>query len=152
MIIIYYVCLLMSSTKTNLLSPGEKIGKYIKYKRNQKQISLNEFAKLADITPSFLLRLENGAYQSLKIDFIIKLARGLQISLEDFLRKCELIERTKDEKLPDLKFYLKEKFQFPDGAIEDTSMFIKFLQERYAGEINTMKKAHREYWETSEQN
>ena len=78
----------MSSTKTKLLSPGEKIGKYIKYKRTQKKVSLNEFAKQADITPSFLLRLENGAYQSLKIDFIMKLAAGLQISLEEFLRKC----------------------------------------------------------------
>src|SRR5258708_22885494 len=121
-----------------------KIGTYIQYQRQKRELSLNEFAKLANITPSFLMRLENGVYQNIKFDAIEKLAASLQMTAEDFLRKCQVISSS--EGLPPLEYYLKELYQFPEEAINDVMLFFSFIQEKYKNEIIEMKKAHTKFW------
>src|SRR5260221_13934073 len=126
--------------KIYLDSIAGKIGTYTKYQRQKRELSLNEFAKLANITPSFLMRLENGVYQNIKFDVIEKIASGFQMTAEDFLRKCQVI--TSSEELPPLEYYLKELYQFPEEAIQDVKLFFSFVEEKYKEDIAEMKKAH----------
>ena len=101
-------------------------------------------AKIADITPSFLMRLENGVYQNIKFDVIEKISEAFQMSPEDFLKKCQVISGS--VQLPPIEYYLKELYQFPEEAIEDVQLFFSFIEEKYKAEILEMKKAHTKFW------
>jgi transcriptional regulator with XRE-family HTH domain len=134
-----------SGMKKQELSAAAKIGAYIKYQREKRNKSLNEFAKLINVDPSFILRLENGVYQSIGLDVVEKIAEGLEMGLEDLLGKAGLLSRYKGE-LPEVEFFLKEKYQFPRQAIHDVIVFLKFVEERYKKEIERRRKVHKKYW------
>lgn len=131
-------------------SIAQKIGKYTKYQREKKKYSLNEFAKRVDLDVSFIMRLENGVYQSIKFDVIEKLAHGFEMDIENFLRKCQITSSKNKANLPSIEFYMKETYQFPDEAIEDLKLFIQVLKLKYKNQIGKMKKAHNHYWEKKE--
>lgn len=133
-------------TKKNADSSGVKIGQYTKYQREKKNLSLNELARNADLTPSFLMRLERGDYQDVSFQAIEKIAKALNTDVQLFLKKCGLSKTSGT--LPGLDYYFKEKYQLPDEAIEDLRLFIKFLQSKYKKEISKMKKAHQKYWKS----
>lgn len=127
-------------------SVAYKIGKYVKYQREKKNFSLNEFAKRVSLDVSFIMRLENGVYHSIKFDVIEKLAGGFETDIEDFLRKCQITSGRNKTSLPPLEFYLKETYQFPDEAIEDIKLFLRLIKIKYKDQIKEMKKAHKSYW------
>lgn len=126
------------------ISVAERIGIYTKYQREQKYCSLNEFARISGLTPSFLLKLERGDYHSVKFDVIEKISEALQMSIEEFLTKCEIIPRNKS--VYSLDYYFKELYQFPVEAISDLKLFIQLLQLKYKKEIYEQKEAHKKYW------
>lgn len=134
----------MSRSKIEKTSVGYKIGKYIKYQREKRALSLSELAHSLGFAPSFLMRLEKGIYQTVKFDVIEKISRGLNMEVEDFLRKCEIIPLS--FKYPPLEFYLKEMFQLPIEAIADVKMFIDFIKIKYKEEIKKQEQAHKAYW------
>jgi len=123
---------------------GSKIGKYTKYQREKRKISLTGFAKNIGVDPSFLQRLEQGVYQGISIDVIEKLARGFEMRIEDFLRKCKISSYQRS--LPTLEFYLREMYQLPPEAVADCMNYLAFLQHKYRQEIRDLKKQHTTYW------
>lgn len=131
--------------KRQIKTNGEKIGKYTKYQRTKRGMSLNQFARTIDVDPSFLQRLETGFYQGISLDMLQKLALGFEMQIEEFLRKCRL--SSYPQKLPTLKFFLRERYQFPEAAIDDCQSYIGFLQSRYKKQIASLKKKHKAYWE-----
>jgi transcriptional regulator with XRE-family HTH domain len=124
-----------------------KIGRYVKYQREKRGLSLNEFAERVGIAPSFLYRLESGSYKSVKFTVIEKLSQAFEMPVIAFLQKCELAEHSA-ESLPDISFYLREKLQLPTEAVEDIKLFITFIEEKYKDKIQTLKKKHADYWKT----
>jgi transcriptional regulator with XRE-family HTH domain len=145
----YNIVTTMTKKATDIETTGIKIGIYIKYQREKKKYSLSEFARITDLDTSFLLRLENGVYKSVKLDVLQKLALGFNMSLEDFMIKCKLIQNDQKKKMPTLEYYLKEKYQLPDEAIEDVKIMINVLENKYKDEIALLKKKHQKYWKTS---
>ncbi len=129
---------------TKIGNTGTKIGKYVNYQRMKRELSLNELGKQTGMATSFLLRLERGVYQNVKFDVIEKLAEGFDMTIEDFLTKCGIIEES--HKLPPLEYYLKEQYQLPPEAISDTKLFIELLKMKYKKEIQHMKTLHKSYW------
>lgn len=129
---------------TKIGNTGTKIGKYVNYQRMKRELSLNELGKQTGMATSFLLRLERGVYQNVKFDVIEKLAEGFDMTIEDFLIKCGIIEES--HKLPPLEYYLKEQYQLPPEAISDTKLFIELLKMKYKKEIQHMKTLHKSYW------
>lgn len=123
---------------------AQKIGRYVQYQRIKMGYSLQDFAKCTDLTPSFLMRLERGEYDTVKFDVIEKLCGGLKIHLPDFLAKCELMSNM--NYLPTLEFFLKEKYQFPKEAISEVTEYLLFIEQKYQKDIEKMKKLHKEYW------
>ncbi len=124
---------------------AKKIGGYTKYQREKKGYSLNEFARLCNFTSSFLLKLERGDYHNVKFDVIEKISNALDMSIEDFLIKCQITSGKK--KLDSLDYYFKESYQFPEEAISDLKLFIQLLQKKYKTQIKELKEAHKKYWE-----
>ena len=133
------------SASASLQTAVEKIGKYTKYQREKRGYSLNQFAKRIGITTSFLLRLERGNYQSVSFDVIEKIARGFDTSIEDFLYKCQITQASSS--LPDIEYFLKEKYQFPKEAISDVKLLISLLKVKYKKSIKELKEKHKVYWE-----
>lgn len=126
-------------------SVAAKIGKYLKYQRRKRGLSLVKFSEQTSLDPSFLHRIEKGYYGNISFMAAEKLATGLQMSLDDFLIKCEIIPVRSI--LPTLEYFFKEKYQFPEKAIQDLELFIGLLQEKYKNEVQKMKREHHKYWE-----
>jgi len=135
----------MSIDTTLPESSAGKVGKYTKYQREKRGLSLNEFARKIGVTTSFLLRLERGNYQNVSYDVLQRIALGFDMSIEDFLYKCRLIESSST--LPPIEYYLREMYQFPISAINDIKLLITLLKEKYKDEIRDLKSKHKEYWE-----
>lgn len=126
---------------------GQKIGKYIKYQRNKRGWSLQNLARKSLLTPSFLARLETGSYGNISYGAIEQLARGFAIPLLIFLKKCDLAE-DRYISLPDYEFYLREKFQLPNKAVEDMKLFLALILKKYKKEITRLKTKHKQYWKS----
>lgn len=123
---------------------GQKVGSYVKYQREKQNLSINELGKKTSLTPSYLMRLEQGAYKTIGYDAIQKLANGFTMPREDFLYKCGLIRTRYD--LPPIEYYLKEVYQFPPEAIENVKLMIELMRFKFKSEITELKKAHKKYW------
>lgn len=129
------------------LTSAQKIGRYVQYQREKRAISLQELADRSGVTAAYLSRLENGEYETVKLNILEQLSSAFDIPLTTFLKKCELID---DEyiTLPEFEFYLNEKYQLPETAISDMKLFLKFVQEKYSTDINRQKKIHTDYWQS----
>jgi len=64
----------------------EKLGRYIKYKRELMKISLNKFAFDNDINPATLSLIEREQ-QDIKLSVLCKIAGGFKLSVPDFLNE-----------------------------------------------------------------
>lgn len=127
---------------------GKKIGTYVRYQREKRQLSLRAYATITDLTPSYLSRLESGEYHNVTFSVIEKLAKGFQMPVPEFMKKCQITEEHHSP-LPDIDFYLREKYQLPTAAVEDMSMFFRFIKEKYHTDIDDLQKKHRKYWKPS---
>ena len=63
-------------------------GKYIRIKRTEANMSLNNFALQNDIEPAILSRIENQK-QDIKLNVLIKIANGFQLSPSELLKEFE---------------------------------------------------------------
>lgn len=68
-----------------------ELGKFIKYKRETLNVSLNEFANIADVDPAIISRIEN-LKQGVKLDCLIKIAKVFDKSAGQFLIEFEKSE------------------------------------------------------------
>ena len=62
-----------------------KVGEVIKIKREEKQISLVDFAREVGISPGYLSQLENGRKTNPKLEVMIKITQALDIELDMLL-------------------------------------------------------------------
>ena len=66
----------------------DKLGTYIKTKRLEAGVSLNEFAFSNDIDPAILSRIEN-LKQNIKLNILEKIAKGFNLTPAEFLTEFE---------------------------------------------------------------
>ncbi len=62
-----------------------KVGEIIKAKREEKNISLIEFAKRLGISAGYLSQIENGRKTNPKLDIILKITNELELDLDMLL-------------------------------------------------------------------
>lgn len=125
------------NTKT-IETTGQKIGKYVKYQREKRSLSINEFAKQCNLSPSFVARLEQSAYDTVTYDVIEKLAHGFSMLRRDLLYKAGLIRST--SKLPPIDYFLREEYQLPQEAIDTVKLIIEFMQFKHEAAIAELDK------------
>jgi len=67
-----------------------KAGEIIKAKREEKKISLVDFAREVGISPGYLSQLENGKKVNPNLEVMLKITEGLDIDLDMLLgsRRC----------------------------------------------------------------
>jgi len=62
------------------------IAKNIKKYREKLGISQDKLSKLADIAYNVIIKIESGATQNLKIETMAKIAKGLDVSIDDLMK------------------------------------------------------------------
>lgn len=62
-----------------------KVGETIKSKREEKNISLVDFAKEAGISPGYLSQLENGRKTNPKLEIVLKMIKLLDLDIDMLL-------------------------------------------------------------------
>lgn len=66
---------------------NSKIGSNFKKLRAQKGYSLEKVARLADLSLNTVVRLESGTNKNPTIDTLTKIARALEVSVDDLIQK-----------------------------------------------------------------
>ena len=68
------------------MSKTTTIAKNIKKYRNEKGLSQDKLARLADVAHATIIKIESGGIQSPTIDTVQKIAKALGIGLEDLTK------------------------------------------------------------------
>ena len=74
------------------------LGDYVKETRSKRGLSQAELAKLADLSPSFICRIEKGDYKSVTIASLNKLSKSLKVPINE-LSNLVLDKGSKDDLL-----------------------------------------------------
>ena len=78
-----------------------KVGEIIKAKREEKNISLTDFAKALNISAGYLSQIENGKKTNPKLEIVLRMIRELDIDL-DMLLGLEGKDENYNQKIPSL--------------------------------------------------
>lgn len=62
-----------------------KVGEMIKAKREEKNFSLVDFAKMVEISPGYLSQLENGRKANPKLEILLRIIQALELDMEMML-------------------------------------------------------------------
>ncbi len=63
------------------------VAKNIKKYRKEKGLSQDKLARLADISHAAIVKIESGGIQSPSIDTVQKIAKALEVGVEDLINK-----------------------------------------------------------------
>jgi transcriptional regulator with XRE-family HTH domain len=138
-----------------------KVGEIIKAKREEKKISLVDFAKNIEISPGYLSQLENGRKVNPKLDIILRIIHELDLDI-DMLLGLESPNENLNLKIPSLlklvlakdrnykvlenKEVLKKLCNIIDKSldckymIEDKDLYELFLEDLFIQIENTLKR------------
>ena len=89
------------------------LGDYVKETRSKRGLSQAELAKLADLSPSFICRIEKGDYKSVTVASLNKLSRAMKVPINDLSNflldknpKEDLLKKTPYEIMTELSLSL----------------------------------------------
>ena len=104
---------------------------YLVKLRGESGFSLREAARQADITPSYLSKIEGGCtFSTISVRTIASLARIYNTPFAVILEKAKIIEESA-YKLPLLPQYLRLKYQMSNQAIRDMEMAKEIVDKKY---------------------
>lgn len=108
------------------------IAKQVKAMREKSGLTQTELAKAANVSVAYISRLESGGYQSLTLDVCQKLAKGLELSLKDFLSDIGLLE---DDKTPNTSLILQnalrsDGFGLTVSEVKDVIQYVEFIRHK----------------------
>jgi len=65
------------------------LGKKVRQIRKEQNLSLRDLEKLTGLTYSFIANIERGIVKDPRISTVIKLAKGLGISIDELVGECK---------------------------------------------------------------
>lgn len=93
-------------------------GSWVKQIRLSKGLSLKELEILSGVTASYVHRLENGSRKTPSVPIVEKLAKGLGVSPDEFLRKLNLTSsNSTDRKIDLVELIAKSTFTIKGEAV-----------------------------------
>lgn len=115
-------------------------GTYLQYLRELRGLSITELAKLSDVSPSYISRIENGGRRPPKPEIIKKMAPHLGIGYNELMIKAGYLSnnqedlRIEDDETKELFIALtegkKELLKVVNGLSEETIfMLAKSIQQ-----------------------
>ncbi len=138
-----------------------RVGEIIRAKREEKNLSLVDFAKEVGISAGYLSQLENGRKVNPKLEVVLKIIKFLEIDLDTLLgleQELEtpalripslirlVIARDRNMKVLEDKEVQKKVCSFLDRAlecrylIEDDELYSLFLEDVYVQMETTLKR------------
>src|SRR6266508_1436478 len=105
-----------------------ELGDFIRKTRQKKGLSLRSLADASGLDWSYIGRLEKGEIAGPDPAKLQKLARALELEVEDFYA---LAGYFMPEGLPELAPYLRAKYDLPEVAAEDINRYLARIKRRY---------------------
>lgn len=88
-------------------------------------LTVRQLAEAADMTPATVSRLESGLIDSPRPEHLLRLARALDVELEDLYALAGYLM---PEGLPELQPYLRTKYGLSDRAVEQLDEYFQALR------------------------
>ncbi|MFA5399151.1 MAG: helix-turn-helix domain-containing protein [Dehalococcoidia bacterium] len=92
------------------------LGEYVKETRSKRGLSQAELAKLADLSPSFICRIEKGDYKSVTLASLSKLSRALKVPINE-LSNFVLEKGHRDDLLKKTPYEIMNELQLSLPAV-----------------------------------
>ena len=92
------------------------LGDYVKETRSKRGLSQAELAKLADLSPSFICRIEKGDYKSVTLASLNKFSRALKVSVNE-LSNLVLEKKSKEDLLKKTPYEIMNELSLSLPAI-----------------------------------
>lgn len=106
------------------------LGDFLRTRREAAGLSLTQMAAKLGISRPYLGRLENGEYEHPAPEILSRMAKSLDVHLEDLYALAGIMMPTD---LPDLGPYLRAKHpDWPKLVITELSDFCDFLKHKYS--------------------
>jgi len=110
--------------------PLRELGAYLKTLRPGNKPSLREMERRSGLHRNFLSQVENGQYETVRLDTLRQLAKGYGVPLETLLAKAGYVN-WQDPPLPDLSVYLRTKYGLTEEGIREAERFMDYAEQRY---------------------
>lgn len=107
---------------------GDKLGEFLRNERKTRGLTLRGLATTAGVDYSWLGRLENGQYESPDPRALYKLARALDIEVNELYL---LAGYSSADGLPRFDLYLRSKYDLPDDAVAQLNAHFELINEKY---------------------
>jgi transcriptional regulator with XRE-family HTH domain len=114
-----------------------ELGDAIRKAREDKGLSQRQLGKASGVDYSNISRIENGERSAPDVATLQRLARTLDVDVEDFYALAGYLM---PEGLPELAPYMRAKYDLPNEAAEELERYFARLQKRY-GSGAAAKKA-----------
>jgi transcriptional regulator with XRE-family HTH domain len=118
-------------------SEQEQFGTALRRARTRAGLSVRALATKSGLTAATVSRLETGHIESPRPEHLQRLARALDVDVEDFYALAGYLM---PEGLPELRPYLRAKYQLPDQAARQLDEYFQALRERW----RTNEEGHHE--------
>ncbi|OYN77800.1 hypothetical protein CG716_17465 [Mycolicibacterium sphagni] len=107
----------------------------IMVKRNQLQLSVNEVARRADISPTMMWRIEQGLIANTRMDRLLAITDALGITRTDLFTTIGWLPAAD---LPTLSTYLRVKYyHLPDAVIRHIARDVTKIVHAYNNRTDT---------------
>jgi transcriptional regulator with XRE-family HTH domain len=104
------------------------LGEYIQARRQARELSLEDAAQASGLDRSYWSRLERGMYETPSPRHLQKVARALDVPIEDLYG---LAGYGVPERLPSFTPYLRAKYDLPPEAIRDLEKYFELLRNHF---------------------
>lgn len=108
-------------------SANPELSKLLRRERQRAQLTVRELAERAGLVPSTVSRLEHGIAATPKPAHLQRLAVALGIDVEELYAATGFIAL---HSLPELRPYLRVKYNLPDDAMNQIEDYIQALRDR----------------------
>jgi transcriptional regulator with XRE-family HTH domain len=106
------------------------IGQILRQKRLERGVSGVELTRRANISRSYLTKIEDGTLQDLRLDKFCRITEALGISADELLQEAGYIKAKPKAPFPEPEDYLRERYRLSPEGVERGVEFLEFLVNR----------------------
>jgi transcriptional regulator with XRE-family HTH domain len=108
-----------------------ELGTILRRERHHAGLTLHALEQASGLPSSTISRLETGQIAAPKADHLHRLARALEIDVENLYAAAGYLIPTS---LPELKPYLRAKYGLPDQAVGQIDEYFQALRNRWTND------------------
>lgn len=106
------------------------LASYLKRVRGDLGLSIREVARRSNLSPSYISKMENVAFQTISAHGLVEFAKCYNIPPSVILEEAGLMPQSEDE-LPGLGSYLRLKYKAPHQAVQEMEIAWEITKKKY---------------------